>query len=128
MPKPVWILEETVAAIHNRQISEHGGLPGVRDTGALASALERPRQKHACGKPDNFELAAAYTYGLSVNHPFHDGNKRTAYVTSLLFLRLNGYAIKATDEDKFRTFLALAAGEMSEPDLAIWFRDHAVTA
>ena len=125
MNEPIWVLDETVLAIHNRQIAEHGGLPGVRDEGALLSALTRPRNKFAYEKPTIFQLAAAYAYGLAANHPFSDGNKRTAYVVSILFLHLNGFRIAAARDDKYTTFLRLAAGEISEAELAVWFKQHA---
>ena len=125
MNEPIWVLDETVLAIHNRQIAEHGGLPGVRDEGALLSALTRPRNKFAYEKPTIFQLAAAYAYGLAANHPFSDGNKRTAYVVSILFLHLNGFRIAAAHDDKYTTFLRLAAGEISEAELAVWFKQHA---
>jgi death on curing protein len=122
MQEPIWVLDETVLAIHNRQIAEHGGLSGVRDAGALASALGRPKNKLAYGDPDIFELAAAYGFGIATNHPFADGNKRTAYVVSVLFLRLNGYGVEADQDAKYRTFLDLAAGKLAEAELASWFK------
>lgn len=121
MQEPVWVLDETVLAIHNRQIAEHGGLAGVRDAGALSSALNRPKNKFAYEDPTLFDMAAAYAFGLATNHPFADGNKRTAYVVSLTFLRLNGFRMTATQEDKYRTFLSLAAGSLTEAALAQWF-------
>lgn len=121
MTEPVWVLDETVVAIHNRQIAEHGGLPGTRDEGALASALGRPKNKFAYGSPSIFELAAAYAFGLATSHPFADGNKRTAYVVSLLFLHLNGHRVTAPQTEKYRVFLALAAGDLTEAELATWF-------
>lgn len=126
MQEPIWVLDETVLAIHNRQIAEHGGLPGTRDAGALASALNRPKNKFGYGTPTLFELAAAYGFGLATNHPFSDGNKRTAYVVSLTFLRLNGFRVNASQEEKYRTFLSLAAGTLTEAALASWFEQHAV--
>jgi death-on-curing protein len=121
MREPVWVLDETVLAIHNRQIAEHGGLAGVRDAGVLSSALNRPKNKFAYEDPTLFDMAAAYAFGLATNHPFADGNKRTAYVVSLTFLRLNGFRMTATQEDKYRTFLSLAAGSLTEAALAQWF-------
>lgn len=124
MQEPVWVLDDTVLAIHNRQIAEHGGLAGVRDPGALKSALDRPKNKFAYAEPDIYELAAAYGYGIASNHPFSDGNKRTAYVVSLLFLALNGLKVEASHEEKYRTFLNLAAGKIGEEQLATWFKTH----
>jgi len=126
MQEPIWVLDEAALAIHNRQIAEHGGLPGTHDVGALASALNRPKNKFAYETPTLFDLAAAYGFGLATNHPFSDGNKRTAYVVSLTFLRLNGFRVSASPEEKYRTFLSLAAGTLTEPELASWFEQHAV--
>jgi death-on-curing protein len=126
MQEPNWVLDETVLAIHNRQIAEHGGLSGVRDAGALASALGRPKNKFAYAEPDIFDLAAAYGFGIATNHPFSDGNKRTAYVVSVLFLALNGYRVEASQDEKYRTFLDLAAGNLAEESLAAWFRAHCI--
>ena len=126
MQEPNWVLDETVLAIHNRQIAEHGGLSGVRDAGALASALGRPKNKFAHAEPDIFDLASAYGFGIATNHPFADGNKRTAYVVSVLFLNLNGYRLDAGQDEKYRTFLDLAAGNLAEEPLAVWFRAHCV--
>ena len=126
MEEPIWVLDETVLAIHNRQIAEHGGLAGVRDASALGSALGRPKNKFAYGEPDTFELAAAYGFGIATNHPFADGNKRAAFVVSLLFLTLNGFTVEASHDEKYRTFLDLAAGRLAEADLAVWFKAHCV--
>lgn len=115
---------DTALAIHDRQLAEHGGGVGVRDSGLLDSALARPRHAASYESPDAADLAAAYGYGIARNHPFVDGNKRTAYVVSLLFLLDNGYRLTATDVDKVTTFLALAAGSLSEADLARWFRSR----
>ena len=123
--EPDWLLRESVLAMHERQLAEHGGGEGIRDAGLLDSALQRPRNKHAYGEPDLFQLAAAYAYGIARNHPFVDGNKRTAWVACRAFLLINGYDIAATKEDKYRTVLALAAGELEEDALAAWLRAHA---
>jgi death on curing protein len=117
-----WLLKKAVLSMHARQLAEHGGGQGVRDEGLLESALQRPQSKCDYGAPDIAELAAAYAFGLARNHPFVDGNKRTALVASRTFLHINGYGITASNEDKLRTFLALAAGEITEENLAIWFR------
>jgi death-on-curing protein len=113
-------------AMHARQLAEHGGGTGVRDMGLLDSALQRPLNKHAYESPDIADLAAAYAYGIARNHPFIDGNKRTALVASRTFLLINGYQITAAKEDRAHTFLALADGSLSEFDLAAWFRGHMV--
>jgi death on curing protein len=121
--EPIWLLREVVLAVHDEQIAEHGGLSGIRDAGMLDSALSRPEQLFAYGEaPDIADLAAAYGFGIARNHPFADGNKRTAFVAIELFLVLNGYEFNTTDEDCILTILALAAGEMEEAQLAVWVR------
>jgi len=109
-------------AIHAEQIAEHGGLEGIRDQGLFESAMARPENQAGYGKPDVCDLAAAYAYGLARNHPFADGNKRTAFVVSATFLILNGRDLTATEVDVVETFLKLAVGELAEIELAAWFR------
>lgn len=109
-------------AVHERQLAEHGGLSGIKDAGLLESAIARPLNKHAYGETDPCALAAAYAFGIARNHPFKDGNKRTAWVMARLFLRLNGLTIAFEKADAIRTVLALAAGELSEEAFASWFR------
>ena len=111
-----------IYAVHNQQLAEHGGSAGVRDAGLLESALARPQNLVAYGEPDVHDLAAAYGYGIARNHPFIDGNKRTAFVAVELFLRLNGFTLAATDVDCVITMLALAAGELREEAFARWLR------
>ena len=125
----VWLEKALVLAIHERQIAEHGGTGGVRDEGLLESALARPQQVHAYGDPapDLSDLAAALAYGLARNHPFLDGNKRTAHVGYRTFLALNGAELVATDEEKYLTMLALAEGNLSERDFAAWLRQRVRT-
>ena len=118
----VWVPLDAVLAIHDEQISEHGGIRGLRDLAVIASALAKPRNVVAYGKPDAAALAAAYAIGLCNSHGFLDGNKRTAYVVAETFLDLNGCAMKATDEEIVNTMLAVASGVMSEARLAEWFR------
>ncbi len=117
-----WIPLDAVLAIHDEQISEHGGIPGTRDLAIIDSALARPHNVVAYGKPDAAALAAAYAFGLCNNHGFLDGNKRTAYVVAETFLDLNGYAMNAPDEAVVSTMLAVASGVMPEEQLAKWFR------
>ena len=126
MTEPQWISDTLARAIHYRQLAEHGGLDGIRDEGMLLSALARPRQLLAYGDPppDVAAMAAAYAYGIARNHPFLDGNKRTAYVVCRTFLIINGQDIEATQEDKYLTFLQLAEGTLSEEELAAWLREH----
>jgi death-on-curing protein len=124
MTQIVWLLEETLTAIHHRQIAEHGGSEGLRDEGLLSSALARPQNLLVYGEPppDLPLLAAAYAYGIARNHPFVDGNKRTALVAARTFLILNGVDLDATQDDKVLTFLNLAEGTISEEELADWIR------
>jgi death-on-curing protein len=117
-----WIRRHEATAIHAEQIAQHGGLEGIRDEGLLESALARAENLAAYGKPDVCDLAAAYGYGLARNHPFADGNKRTAFVVSVTFLILNGRDLTATEVDVVETVLKLAAGELPEAELAGWFR------
>jgi death on curing protein len=121
-----WLTADSVLAMHARQLAEHGGGVGVRDEGLLLSALQRPQNKASYETPDVADLAAAYAYGIARNHPFVDGNKRTALVASRSFLLINGYQIGASKEDRLNTFLALASGDLSENQLAIWFRKHLI--
>ncbi len=124
--EPVWIRHDTVRAIHLRQLAEHGGSEGVRDEGLLDSALARPKNLLAYSDepPDLAALAAAYAMGLVKNHPFVDGNKRTAYVVCRVFLILNGNDIQASKEAKYLTFLVAADGSLSENELPDWIRAH----
>jgi len=126
MPEPIWITSELTLAIHKRQLAEHGGIEGVRDEGLLSSALARPKHLLAYSKeaPDVASFAAAYGFGIARNHPFLDGNKRTAYVVCRTFLKLNNTDINATQEEKYLTFLQLAEGTLSEEALAEWIRSH----
>ncbi len=128
--EPEWVHEEVALAIHRRLAAEHGGEDGVRDPGLLASALARPRNRYAyaAGRCDFAELAAAYAFGISTDHPFVDGNKRTAFVVCRTFLLLNDRDLGATREEKYLTFLRLAAGEVSEDQLAAWIRECLVRA
>ena len=122
----VWIATEVALAAHAEQLTEHGGGDGIRDAGMLDSTMARPRNLADYGEPDVADLAAAYAYGIARNHPFVDGNKRTAAVISETFLMLNGRALQATDAELVVAFVALAAGELSEAELADWFRQHLV--
>jgi death-on-curing protein len=119
-----WVAPEAAEAIHDRQLAEHGGPAGVRDRGAFESALAGPENLAAYGTPDAADLAAAYAYGIARNHAFVDGNKRTAWVLARLFLALNGHALHFARDDAIRVMLALAAGEISEGELAGWFRER----
>ena len=120
----VWIDAQVLLAVHDEQLAEHGGGSGVRDAGLFDSALARPVNLAAHGEPDFADLAASYGFGLAKNHPFVDGNKRTAFVAVELFLALNGYQLQANDMDCVMTMLALAAGELEEADFAAWLRQN----
>ena len=122
----VWLERAVVLALHDRQVAEHGGSPGVRDEGLLESALARAQQLHAYGDPapDLADLAATLAYGLARKHPFVDGNKRTAHVAYRTFLALNGAELLATDEEKYVAMLALAEGKLPERDFAAWLRER----
>ena len=126
MSRWIWLDGAVIHAVHDMQLAEHGGGAGVRDAGLLESALAKPLNLAAYGEADAAALAAAYGYGISRNHAFIDGNKRTGFVAAELFLRLNGYRLTATDGDCVLTMLALAAGDLSEEDFAAWLRGHAV--
>ena len=122
-----WVLDSVALAIHEAQLAEHGGLPGLRDEGLFLSAMARPQNLAAYGnRPDAADLAAAYAFGLARNHAFLDGNKRTAFVVMELFLNLNGWALKAEDAECISTMEAVAAGELAEKRLAAWLRSHLV--
>ncbi len=122
--EPRWLARLVLDAIHADQLREHGGLPGVRDENVLESALARPRQKwHYAEHSDVPELAAAYAFGLVRNHPYRDGNKRIGFLAMVTFLGVNGYAFDATDADVVTRFVALAAGDVSEDQLAAWVRE-----
>lgn len=125
MAVPVWVERELLEAIHARQLAEHGGARGVRDAGMLESALARTRQRfYLAPETDLPSLAAAYAFGLARNPPFEDSNRRTAAVTCELFLELNGYTLLAEDRELYPLFMALAAGELGEEELADWLREH----
>ncbi|MCB2077485.1 MAG: type II toxin-antitoxin system death-on-curing family toxin [Novosphingobium sp.] len=122
--EPRWLGEATALALHDRQLAEHCGPSGIRDEGMLASALARPVNQWAYGEDDLCALAAAYAFGLARNHPFADGNKRTCWVVARLILRKNGVALHFDEMDAIRTVQALAAGDLTEDELADWFRGH----
>lgn len=122
----IWIERPLAIAIHERQLAEHGGGSGVRDENLLDSALARPQQAHAYGDPppDLADLAASLAFGLARNHPFVDGNKRTAHVCYRVFLALNGADLVASDGDKYVTMIALAEGGLAEIEFASWLRER----
>lgn len=121
----IWIEDEVILAIHERQISEHGGLSGLRDRTLLESALAKPKNIAAYDEQKNiYDLAASYAFGISRNHPFLDGNKRTGFVAMELFLSLNGFTLTADDTSCVLVMLDVAAGDISEDDLAAWIKDN----
>ena len=120
----IWVESGVALAAHEEQLAEHGGAAGVRDPNMLKSAMARPQNLVAYGNPDIADLAASYAFGIARNHPFVDGNKRTAAVVSETFLMLNGYRLACDDVELVVTFLALAAGELTVESLADWFRLH----
>lgn len=126
MNQPQWVLDEVVLAIHQQQLAEHGGSKGIRDKGLLTSALASPKNL-LNDEPNNASisrLAACYAFGLILNHPFIDGNKRVALVVSLLFLKLNGMGLSASMLERYQVIMALAEGRMSEDELFSWFQRY----
>ena len=124
MSEWTWLRLDVVKALHDRQLAEHGGPSGVRDAGALESALARPQNLAAYGEPDTAALAASYAFGIARNHAFVDGNKRTAWVAARLFLELNGVTLTFDKVEATHTMLALAAGEIDEDELGGWLRER----
>ena len=120
----VWLSRQLILAIHDEQLAQHGGALGVRDDGLLDSALARPLNRAGYGEPDVAELAAVYAIAIARNHPFLDGNKRTAYVALETFLALNGCAFPVSDADAVVATLAMAAGEMNDEEFSAWVRDN----
>ena len=122
----IWISKALVLAIHDRQLAEHGGIPGIRDTSLLDSTLARLQQLHACcdPPPDLADLAASLACGIARNHPFLDGNKRTAAVACETFARLNGARLDADDLTLYPVYLGVAEGSLSEAEFAAWLRSH----
>jgi death-on-curing protein len=125
--EPLWLNRIIVDSIHNDQVREHGGLPGLRDENALESALARPRHKWAYSRRhDPASLAAAYGYSIVRNHPYVDGNKRVGFLAIVTFLGINGFDFIATDAEVLNTIVELAAGRVSEENLTDWIRRHSV--
>ena len=122
MDDPLWMTTDVATDVHARQLAEHGGQEGVRDMGLLESAIGRPRHLFAYTDPTPSipMLAAAYAFGIARNHPFIDGNKRTAAVVCELFLEANGLTLTASDVESYPVFLGLAAGDVTEAELAAW--------
>lgn len=125
-PRWEWVPFEAVLAIHEAQISEHGGIGDIRDKGVIESALAKPQNHQAYGSPDAAALAASYAFRLTRNHGFLDGNKRSGFAVAATFLDMNGYAVTAADEAIVETIVAVASGVMAEERLATWFRSNIV--
>jgi death-on-curing protein len=119
-----WLGENLILAIHDEQLAEHGGASGLRDIGLLQSALARPRHLAAYADPDVFELAAGYAFGIARDHPFIDGNKRTAFVAAAVFLVDHGHDIVAPETAALETMLRLADGQVSAEEFAAWLRQN----
>lgn len=122
MKEPVWLSKETVLAVHARLLAQFGGLAGVRDEGLLESALHRPQQLFAYGRPSLFDLAACLAAGIVKNHPFLDGNKRSGFMAAYTFLGLNGEDLQAPEVEAVLQTLGLAAGEVKEREYAAWLK------
>ena len=122
----IWLGRALILAIHDEQIAEHGGAAGLRDSGLLDSALARPLNRAGYGDPDIAELAALYALAIARNHPFIDGNKRTAYVAMETFLELNGFCFPVGDVEATITTLTMAAGDLPDEDFIAWVSRHAV--
>ena len=128
MKDPVWVLEDVVVAVHHLLLAEHGGLSRIRDETLLDSALTRPRQRFVYDdKLSIFDLAASYSFGLSKNHPFIDGNKRVSLTIGSIFLELNGYSLNASESEAVVIIEQLAAGNLMEEELADWFKDFSIS-
>ena len=119
-----WISKAALMLLHGESLAEHGGGSGLRDEGLLDPALARPEHLAAYGQPDAADLAACYGFGIARNHPFVDGNKRAAFLSIGLFLYLNGWRLSAKQADATLTVFALAAGDLTESELAGWLRER----
>jgi len=126
MSEPTWLFRSVIAAVHDMQIAEHGGAPGLRDAGMLDSAVARPATLYGYGETDIFRLATAYAFSLVRNHPFVDGNKRSAFLAAYVFLRINGYTVVANEASAATMTLALAAGEITEDEFTAWLRANSI--
>ena len=127
MREPIWILDEVVESVHSMLLAEHGGGSGIRDKALLASALARAKQKFNYDSDTSiFDLTAAYSFGIAKNHPFVDGNKRTAFTIGTLFIEMNGFKLIATEVDATIAFEDLATDILSEHELSSWFKKHCI--
>ena len=126
MNEPRWLLKEAVIAVHKMLVAEFGGIDSIRDEGLLESALSRPQQKFIYEKPSLFAITAAYGFGLAKNHPFSDGNKRIALTAMAMFLGSNGYKLIPEKMDAYQTTIKLAAGVLTEEELANWIEANVI--
>ena len=124
MSEPRWLLRSLVDAMHDMQLAEHGGAPGIRDQNMLASALDRPVNAFHYGVNDLHELAAAYAFGIAKNHPYVDGNKRTAFLCAAVFLSINGMQLVADEAAATQAVLDLASGGIDQAGFSQWLKDN----
>jgi len=124
MKEPIWISLEVALIFHEKQLEQNGGASGIRDRGMFESAMARPQNRFAYSEGDIFDLAAAYAYGIAMNHPFVDGNKRTAFTVCLVFLALNGFEVSASPSDRYNAMIGLVEGVLTEADFASWLRTN----
>ncbi|VAW49846.1 Death on curing protein, Doc toxin [hydrothermal vent metagenome] len=126
MNQPKWLMQSVIETIHDLQIAEHGGLSGIRDESLLNSALTRPQNLYEYEQADLYELASAYASALVRNHPFVDGNKRTAFLASYVFLNINGIIFTAPEAETTAIVIALASGDIDQVQYATWLKQHSV--
>lgn len=127
MSEPIWIRRDVIDTMHDLQLVEHGGAAGIRDEGLLDSALAKPRNKHAYGETDIHSLAAAYASGIARNHPYIDGNKRTAFLAAYVFLKINGFHLTASEVTAVQMTVDLASGSLDETGFADWLRSNSLS-
>ncbi|MGB3205874.1 MAG: type II toxin-antitoxin system death-on-curing family toxin [Crinalium sp.] len=128
MKQPIWLSEQIVKAIQIDQLTQHGGMEGIRDENLLSASLARPIHFFNYANPCLFELAAAYGFGITKNHPFVDGNKRTAFMVMYVFLGLNNYKLEMPDSEVILMMERLASGEESQESLASWLENYAISS
>ena len=126
MQEPIWIIEKIALAIHEDQLAQHGGIPGIRDENLLGASLARPKHLFAYSNPTIFDLAAVYGYGLAKNHPFVDGNKRTAFMAMYTFLGLNNYWLEVAEMEVVVKMESLAMGTETQDSIALWLSNNSV--
>lgn len=126
MKEPRWLTESEICTIHDRQLAEHGGIAGLRDSVLLNSGLDKPRNLFLYEKPTIHDLAAAYAYGITRNHPFNDGNKRTGFLAAYTFLGLNGWRLNASQEEVVLVVIDLAAGKITQQMFSKWLKSKTI--